>query len=136
MAALATDSDTQSVKTIEKTMQDATHEENADGERSPSLPTGNPINAFLIYTCTTFAAASLLFGFDDKVISPIVALQPFVCCARKHPDFVSFTDLRRSTIIKGSTHTLIRSSLRPEIRTFFSRYLWSDLFSEPFSPTH
>lgn len=83
MEDTATNTDAQSVKTIEKTIQDTTHEENVCEDQNPSLPTGNPINAFLIYTCTTFAAASLLFGFDDKVISPIVALQPFVCIVRK-----------------------------------------------------
>ncbi|EOD51388.1 putative sugar transporter protein [Neofusicoccum parvum] len=41
-------------------------------------PEGNAVNTFLIMTCTVFAAASFLFGFDDKVISPIVALEPFV----------------------------------------------------------
>lgn len=40
--------------------------------------TGNAINAWLIFTCTVFGAASFLFGFDDKIISPIAALTPFV----------------------------------------------------------
>jgi len=41
-------------------------------------PTGNAINAWLIFTCTVFGAASFLFGFDDKIISPVAALVPFV----------------------------------------------------------
>ncbi|KAL1614623.1 hypothetical protein SLS54_009593 [Diplodia seriata] len=41
-------------------------------------PQGKAVNALLVATCTVFAAASFLFGFDDKVISPIVALEPFV----------------------------------------------------------
>ncbi|CAI7612169.1 unnamed protein product [Penicillium discolor] len=40
--------------------------------------TRNAINAWLIFTCTVFGAASFLFGFDDKIISPIAALTPFV----------------------------------------------------------
>lgn len=39
---------------------------------------GNAINAWLIFTCTVFGAASFLFGFDDKIISPVAALTPFV----------------------------------------------------------
>ncbi|KAF9892172.1 hypothetical protein FE257_002578 [Aspergillus nanangensis] len=35
-------------------------------------------NFFLVLACTIFAAASLLFGFDDKIISPVAALEPFV----------------------------------------------------------
>jgi len=36
------------------------------------------INALLIFACITVGASSMLFGFDDKVISPIAALEPFV----------------------------------------------------------
>ncbi|KAJ5139075.1 uncharacterized protein N7515_003923 [Penicillium bovifimosum] len=36
------------------------------------------INAQLIFACTVFGAASFLFGFDDKIISPVAALVPFV----------------------------------------------------------
>jgi hypothetical protein len=36
------------------------------------------VNAFLILTCVIFSAASLLFGFDDKIISPVASLEPFV----------------------------------------------------------
>jgi hypothetical protein len=39
---------------------------------------GTAINAQLIFACTVFAAASFLFGFDDKIISPVAALVPFV----------------------------------------------------------
>lgn len=42
---------------------------------------GSAVNGFLIFACTTFAAASFLFGYDDKVISPIIALEPFVSLA-------------------------------------------------------
>lgn len=34
--------------------------------------------SYSIFACVTFAAASFLFGYDDKVISPIIALKPFV----------------------------------------------------------
>ena len=36
------------------------------------------INALLIFSCLTVGASSMLFGYDDKVISPIAALEPFV----------------------------------------------------------
>lgn len=45
---------------------------------APIVARGNAVNNFLIFACTTFAAASFLFGYDDKVISPIIALEPFV----------------------------------------------------------
>lgn len=48
------------------------------GPDSPILTSGNAVNPFLIFACVTFAAASFLFGYDDKVISPIIALEPFV----------------------------------------------------------
>lgn len=53
---------------------------------------GNAVNPFLIFACVTFAAASFLFGYDDKVISPIIALEPFVRCApldRISPDILA-----------------------------------------------
>lgn len=40
--------------------------------------TGNAINAQLILACVVFGAASFLFGFDDKIISPVAALPAFV----------------------------------------------------------
>ncbi|OQD88460.1 hypothetical protein PENSOL_c072G03311 [Penicillium solitum] len=36
------------------------------------------INVQLIVACTVFGAASFLFGFDDKIISPVAALPDFV----------------------------------------------------------
>ena len=133
MATFATYSGTE-VDTLKKTMQDTVHEENAGEERRPHLPVGNPINAFLIYACTTFAAASLLFGYDDKVISPIVALQPFVRCMTKYYQVLSFNDRRRSTNFKGRIHTLASSSSLRETKIFFSRFPWLDQFLEPFLP--
>lgn len=38
----------------------------------------NAINARLIWACVVFGAASFLFGFDDKIISPVAALPAFV----------------------------------------------------------
>ncbi|KAJ5570322.1 uncharacterized protein N7459_009752 [Penicillium hispanicum] len=37
-----------------------------------------PVNALLILACTVFGAASFIFGYDDKVISPVIALPAFV----------------------------------------------------------
>lgn len=53
----------------------AHHEEDS---LSPIVAEGKAVNPFLIFACVTFAAASFLFGYDDKVISPIMALHPFV----------------------------------------------------------
>lgn len=39
---------------------------------------GKAINPQLIFTCIVFGAASFLFGFDDKIISPVAALPAFV----------------------------------------------------------
>jgi len=39
---------------------------------------GKAINALLIFACITVGGSSMLFGYDDKVISPIAALEPFV----------------------------------------------------------
>lgn len=36
------------------------------------------VNALLILACTVFAAASFIFGYDDKLISPVMALPQFV----------------------------------------------------------
>jgi len=36
------------------------------------------INNLLIYACLVFGAASFIFGFDDKIISPVMGLAPFV----------------------------------------------------------
>lgn len=35
-------------------------------------------NPMLVLTCVFFAASSMLFGFDDKVISPVAAMGTFV----------------------------------------------------------
>lgn len=40
--------------------------------------TGTAVNAQLILACVVFGAASFLFGFDDKIISPVAALPAFV----------------------------------------------------------
>lgn len=41
-------------------------------------PDKGAVNALLVLSCVAFGAASFLFGYDDKVISPIVALQQYV----------------------------------------------------------
>lgn len=45
---------------------------------SDSNVSGKPVNALLLMACFAFGASSFLFGFDDKLISPLVALEPFV----------------------------------------------------------
>ncbi|KAL2005563.1 hypothetical protein VTN00DRAFT_10056 [Thermoascus crustaceus] len=39
---------------------------------------GRAVNALLILACIAFGAASFLFGFDNNIISPVVALEEFV----------------------------------------------------------
>lgn len=36
------------------------------------------VNARLVFACITFCAASFMFGYDDKLISPVAALSGFV----------------------------------------------------------
>ncbi|KAL4782691.1 general substrate transporter [Aspergillus varians] len=57
-----------------------------DGIEEPSLQPEIPaagsdkgaVNAMLIIACVAFGSGSFVFGFDDKVISPLVALSEFV----------------------------------------------------------
>ena len=56
--------------------------QHVDGVPGPVMPetetNGHPINFLLIIACVTFGCSSFLFGFDNNVIGPIVALRPFV----------------------------------------------------------
>ena len=36
------------------------------------------VNARLVFACIVFGAASFMFGYDDKLISPVAALSGFV----------------------------------------------------------
>lgn len=75
---MAVDTEERKAQTGEKAeVIAASHKE--EGE-TPSLlaARGPAVNPLLIFACATFAAASFLFGYDDKVISPIIALEPFV----------------------------------------------------------
>lgn len=36
------------------------------------------VNFLLVFSCIVFGAASFIFGYDDKLISPLAALIPFV----------------------------------------------------------
>lgn len=46
--------------------------------RQPPFKSGKAVNAYLLFACATFGSATFIFGFDDRVISPIAALEPFV----------------------------------------------------------
>lgn len=48
------------------------HQEDGDSLPPAIEAKGNAVNPFLIFACVTFAAASFLFGYDDKVISPVM----------------------------------------------------------------
>jgi hypothetical protein len=41
-------------------------------------PDKGAVNLLLLVACMAFGSASFLFGYDDKVISPIAALDAFV----------------------------------------------------------
>ncbi|KAK9371606.1 general substrate transporter [Lipomyces chichibuensis] len=43
-----------------------------------SRPLGRVTNPFLVFSLMVFGASTLLFGFDNNVVSPIAALEPFV----------------------------------------------------------
>ncbi|KAI9375889.1 general substrate transporter [Aspergillus egyptiacus] len=53
-----------------------------DGVEDPTEQTAvsdkGAINALLILACIAFGSASFVFGFDDKIISPLAALSEFV----------------------------------------------------------
>ncbi|GKZ49623.1 hypothetical protein AbraIFM66951_002194, partial [Aspergillus brasiliensis] len=51
------------------------HVDFASESRTPSKE--RTVNFFLLLTCAAFGSASLVFGFDDKIISPVAALGPF-----------------------------------------------------------
>lgn len=56
--------------------------QHVDGLPGPVIPHtevgGSAINIFLIVTCFAFGCSSFLFGFDNSVIGPVVALESFV----------------------------------------------------------
>ena len=43
-----------------------------------ALTQQKPYSALLLFSCAVFAASQMLFGYDDKMISPVAALVPFV----------------------------------------------------------
>ncbi|KAH8431249.1 uncharacterized protein LDX57_008911 [Aspergillus melleus] len=47
-------------------------------EMIPASTGKSAVNLALMLACVVFGAASFLFGFDDKIISPVAALEPFV----------------------------------------------------------
>lgn len=53
-----------------------------EGLPGPVMPetvtSGRPVNFLLTVACLAFGCSSFLFGFDNNVIGPIVALRPFV----------------------------------------------------------
>lgn len=56
---------------------DHTHDPVASGA---DFDNESPWNFFLILSCFTVGASSVLFGYDDKIVSPVAAMTPFVCC--------------------------------------------------------
>ncbi|CAG9951564.1 unnamed protein product [Clonostachys rosea f. rosea IK726] len=54
---------------------DHTHDPVASGA---DFDNESPWNFFLILSCFTVGASSVLFGYDDKIVSPVAAMTPFV----------------------------------------------------------
>jgi hypothetical protein len=52
------------------------------------------VNALLILACVVFGAASFVFGYDDKLISPVAALTPFVSFSRRIEEMKMLTCTR------------------------------------------
>lgn len=62
------------------TPKDVSHVQHVDfASDSRTSSKERTVNFFLLLTCAAFGSASLVFGFDDKIISPVAALGPFVC---------------------------------------------------------
>ena len=57
----------------------------AEVERMNRRHKEGPINVLLILACIVFGAASFMFGYDDKVISPVIALPAFVSLSVRSP---------------------------------------------------
>ena len=53
-----------------------------EGYSVPVIPdtetSGRPINLLLIVACIAVGGSSFIFGFDNQVVGPVVALKPFV----------------------------------------------------------
>ena len=61
----------------DKTVQ-TKHVDVVSPQLEPATTGKGAVNALLILACIAFGSASFLFGYDDKVISPIAALSAFV----------------------------------------------------------
>lgn len=61
----------------DKTIQ-TQHVDAVDPQLEPATTGKGAVNSLLILACIAFGSASFLFGYDDKVISPIAALSAFV----------------------------------------------------------
>lgn len=65
-------------KTATATHSDKPQVSMAENATTTVKPDEGAINPLLICSCLAFGAASFLFGYDDKVISPVAATQYFV----------------------------------------------------------
>lgn len=50
----------------------------AEGLAPGIRPDKGAINLMLVFSCLAFGASSFLFGYDDRVISPVAATPAFV----------------------------------------------------------
>lgn len=74
---------------MEKTeVHEASHVDKEDTQNvvlSSEVDSSRVWNPLLILSCVFFAASSMLFGFDDKVISPVAAMETFVSQPSENP---------------------------------------------------
>lgn len=107
--------------TVEKDEIGSAEVEHVDPRRSEK----GAVNALLIFSCIIFGAASFIFGYDDKLVSPLAALTPFVSafmldcfCAMRRTDGAP-----RLRNFKAPIRRLGNMLLRPIIKTWSSRSL-------------
>lgn len=67
-----------------KSLSEIQHVDYSDSPRKTKA-----INAQLIFSCVVVGAASFLFGFDDKIISPVAALSVFVSATLFNPRMIN-----------------------------------------------
>jgi hypothetical protein len=91
-------------------------------------------NRLLILSCVAFGCTSILFGYDDKVISPVAAMVPFV--RRPYTLYRIRLIVHRSRNFKVTTRRPVATSSVLATKTWCSAYRWSEPFSEPLQLRH
>lgn len=99
-------------------------EETPDAEcLTPSMrPDKGAINLMLVWSCLAFGASSFLFGYDDRVISPVAATPAFVSAEPESYIFPQW-NLKLQVVVSLLTNLLGADTSRAcqfrQRRTFF-----------------